>query len=225
MSLLLKFGDLFFLFIESVAEVFDLLILIIDLISEFEQVLVVLGDLALELFVLLLGLVKLLLEFTNELSLVLYFDNRSVDFGLEHHLLLLVIKALSVNFNENLALGDNVVVANNFLVHFNSHFFKLILGILNSSLELTLFHVRCGHGFELLLEVLNFLHDSVVESLSCCFFTFFDLFVDPRVIVDLTSALNVLESPFVVINPVLFDFVSLELKGLSSTLDGIDIFN
>ena len=119
MSLVLKFGDLFFLFIESVGKVFDLLILIIDLISEFEQVLVVLGDLTLELFVLLLGLVKLLLEFTNELSLVLYFDNRSVDFGLEHHLLLLVIKALSVNFNENLALGDNVVVANNFLVHFN----------------------------------------------------------------------------------------------------------
>jgi len=100
----------------------------------------------------------------------------------------------------------------------------LLLGVSDNLVELFFLHGVSGHSIELLLEILDLLHDSVVKGLGSRFSAVFNFLVNPSVIVEFASLLEVLVGLFVVLNPVLFDVVSLKFECLGGSLDGVNFF-
>lgn len=119
-------------------------------------------DHVLEVGVLSLDSVEEASMFLQELSLVFTFDDRGIDLSFEHHQLTLVLTALLVDGNEDLALADDIIVDYDFLVHLLSHIHKLVLGVFDSLGELTVSHVGSIHALKFLLEFIAFLDDGVV---------------------------------------------------------------
>lgn len=78
----------------------------------------------------------LYLELFDKLSLVFSFDNGGIDFLLENHLLVFVLTALGVGIDKDLNVGDNVIVDDDFLIHFYSHMAELFFGMIDSFGEL-----------------------------------------------------------------------------------------
>lgn len=89
------------------------------------------------MLVLILVLIQLELLLFNELLLSDNLHNGRVNLGFEHHHLVLVLTALLVNGNEDLGLADDVIVADDLLVHLNSHLHESSSGISDDGLELS----------------------------------------------------------------------------------------
>jgi len=161
-SNIFQFADLFLHSSELFFVIVDLLVFLVDSISEFEEHFVLLVDPVLKSGVLSLDSVEEASMFLQKLSLVFTLDDRGIDFSFEHHQLTLVLTALLVHFDEDLALADDVIVDNDFLVHFLSHIHKLVLCVLYSLGELFVSHVGSIHALKFLLELMAFLDNGVV---------------------------------------------------------------
>jgi len=59
---------------------------------------------------------------------------------------------------------------------------------------------------------LDLFHDGMVKGLSGLLSTFLNFLIDPGVVVEFTSLLEVLVGFFVIFNPVLFNVVSLKFE-------------